>query len=161
MFEAKPVSKKFWILKSNEKKVGEININQFGYEVKINGKPDVFSSMDILKKKYNIKFLDAVERTEDDDSIYGYPYSGEKYNMMWDLSTKLPLYTKNDDSKSWFAAGYYSVKIKNKWKTILAPKLIILQRNDYEGPFKTKPFDSKDSTEEITEDNMFNRWFDK
>ena len=72
-------------------------------------------------------------------SIYGYPFTGEQYNSVWNLKLKLPLYTKKEDSKSWFAAGYYSIKIKGRWRAILAPKLIILQRNNYKGPFRMMP----------------------
>jgi hypothetical protein len=55
------------------------------------------------------------------------------------LKLKLPLFTKRDDSKSWFVAGYFKVKIKGKWRDILAPKLLILDRHEFKGPFKKLP----------------------
>ena len=58
---------------------------------------------------------------------------------MWDVQLKLPLYTKKSKSKSFFAAGWYKIKLKNRWKTVYSPKLIILQRNEYQGPFKQDP----------------------
>jgi hypothetical protein len=76
------------------------------------------------------------KRNNDNDS-HGFPHDGEKFNEMWDINLKLPLFTKKDDSKSWFVAGYFKVKIKGKWRDILAPKLLILQRNEYKGPYKT------------------------
>jgi hypothetical protein len=54
---------------------------------------------------------------------------------MWNIKTQMALFTKSDDSKSWFVAGYFSVKIKGKWRMMLSPKLLILERNEYKGPF--------------------------
>ncbi len=137
MIEAKPVSGKFWILKNNDKKVGEVNANRSGYVININGNRSTFSSLETLKIETGIKFTDITKNESDDDTVYGFPYSGDKFNEMWDLKLQLPLFTKSDDSKSWFVAGYFKVKIKGRWHDILSPKLLILERNEYEGPSKT------------------------
>jgi len=60
------------------------------------------------------------------------------YNPMWDLSQKLPVYTKTAKSKSWFSAGWYRVKKGRAWQILQAPKLIMLQRYPYHGPYQTK-----------------------
>jgi hypothetical protein len=48
------------------------------------------------------------------------------------------MYTKTRKSKSWFAAGWYSIKRGRNWKVVQDPKLITLQRYPYQGPFKTQ-----------------------
>jgi hypothetical protein len=60
------------------------------------------------------------------------------YNPIWDVQHKLPLYTKNKKSRSWYAAGWYQVKQRRTWTIEQSPKLITLQRYQYQGPFYTK-----------------------
>jgi len=70
--------------------------------------------------------------------VYGFPVVGRFYNPVWDVAHHLPMYTKTRKSKSWFAAGWYSVKRGRNWKVVRDPKLIALQRYPYQGPFKTQ-----------------------
>jgi len=140
MIKAKPVSNKFWILKDGSVKVGEVNSTQLGYSLSIKGKKTLFQTLDKLKIKTGIVLEDKINiTTSNNNIIYGYPFTDTAYNEVWNLKSKLPLYTKDKDSKSWFAAGYYLINIKGKWKTILSPKLIILERNEYHGPYKENP----------------------
>lgn len=140
MIKAKAVSDKFWILKDGNLKIGEVNGTQQGYRLNIKGKQSLFQTIDALKIKTGIDFSNKItKRYTEQNTVHGFPVSKKPYNAMWDIKNKLPLYTTKEDSKSWFAAGYYLVNIKGKWKTILSPKLIILERNDYSGPFKTSP----------------------
>jgi len=141
MIKAKAVSKDFWILKDGALKVGEIsNVTNSGTLLTFKGKHEVYTNIDSIKEKTNIVFDNTVNEIKDHEpeNVHGYPYVGEAHNAMWDLNLNLPLYTKSDDSKSMFAAGWYLVNIKNKWREILCPKLIILQRNKYKGPYKNK-----------------------
>jgi len=57
---------------------------------------------------------------------------------MWDIKRKLPLFTKQTKSKSWFAAGWYQLKQHRAWKVVHNPKLILLERYPYRGPFISK-----------------------
>jgi hypothetical protein len=57
---------------------------------------------------------------------------------MWDVKHRLPLFTKENKSKSWYAAGWYAVKQHRSWKLIRNPKLIVLERYQYQGPFHTQ-----------------------
>jgi hypothetical protein len=57
---------------------------------------------------------------------------------LWSVTQQLPLYNKTAKSKSWFAAGWYRVRRGRNWHTVLAPKLIVLQRYEYQGPFITQ-----------------------
>jgi hypothetical protein len=144
MIKAKAVSNKFWILKDDSGKIGEINAIRSGYTININGNKVTFDSLENLKTDTGIEFTKIHTKPMDDcKTIYGFPYSGDKFNETWNIKTQMPLFTKSDDSKSWFVAGYFSVKIKGKWRTILSPKLLILERNEYKGPFKTIPNDNE------------------
>jgi len=141
MINATPVSNKFWILKDGKNKIGEVSNTQNGYTLSIKGNRTIFQTMDALKIKTGIVFADSFTPTKKlkKHTVHGYPVSGDNHNAVWDLKAKLPLYTKTQASKSWFAAGYYVVHIKGKPQSILSPKLIILQRNNYHGPYKTDP----------------------
>lgn len=140
--EAKAViDGKYWILKQNKTKVGQVTHDPAGYKVRIHGKPaGTFKDLDELRTAGIAKFTDVPERNESLlTEVHGYPVNGFAYNPMWNLHYKLPLYTQTPDSKSWYAAGYYHVRCKGKHTIEYCPKLITLQRNDYEGPFKQKP----------------------
>jgi hypothetical protein len=70
--------------------------------------------------------------------VYGHEVEGEVFNPLWDVKHKLPLFTREDKSKSWFAAGWYRVKQHRKWRVVQHPKLITLERYAYQGPFNSK-----------------------
>jgi hypothetical protein len=144
MIKAKSViSNKFWILRDNDHKIGEVSELNGGYTVNIkNRETTVFRTLALLEAKTGIKFSNEEAPTVDDtlpSTVHGYPISGEAHNAVWNTELELPLYNKKKMSKSWFAAGYYIVKIKDEWRTEFSPKLIILQRNDYHGPYYSIP----------------------
>lgn len=136
---AKPViDKQFWILQKDNQKVGNIEACDGGYQVKINNQVAQFKTIKIVAKEVNIKFEPAVKITRSKtkvDHVHGYPVAGRIHNPMWDVQQQLPVYTKTNKSKSWFAAGWYNVKKGRTWRTVLAPKLIVLQRYPYQGPY--------------------------
>jgi len=136
---AKPViDKQFWILQRDNEKVGNIEACAGGYQVKINNQVAQFKTIRMAARTVNIEFEPAVKISRHKtnvDHVHGYPVSGRIYNPMWDVSQQLPVYTKTTKSKSWFAAGWYNVKKGRTWRTVLSPKLILLQRYPYQGPF--------------------------
>jgi len=139
---AKPViDKQFWILQKDNEKVGNIEACAGGYQVKINNQVAQFKTIRSAAQRANIQFEPAVKITRPKTTsteVYGYPVAGRVYNPMWDVSQQLPVYTKTNKSKSWFSAGWYNVRKGRNWKTTLAPKLIVLQRYPYQGPFYTE-----------------------
>ena len=139
---AKPViDKKFWILQKDNEKVGNIEACDGGYQVKINNQVAQFKSIKLAARTVNIEFAPAVKKTVPKIAVghvHGYPVAGRIYNPMWDVSQQLPVYTKTNKSKSWFAAGWYKIKINNHWITEFCPKLILLQRYEYMGPAKSQ-----------------------
>jgi len=141
MIKAKPIiNNQYWILRDNEKKIGNIQAGPTGYSVRINGHVSNFESLSLVKKKVNITF-DSVRADVPtrDNLIYGYNPRGRAYNAMFDVQRHLPLYTKTRKSKSWYAAGWYRVCQHGVWITMENPKLITLQRYEYQGPFNTDP----------------------
>jgi hypothetical protein len=141
MIEAKTVvNNKFWILRDGGRKVGELNLEQEGYHVKTVRGSKHFNNIDALRER-GIVFDDIkiVAGKQSETDVEGYPALGTVYNPVWDVQKRLPLYTKDPDSKSLFAAGWYNVTVKGRNKKMFCPKLIILERNEYEGPFVEEP----------------------
>ena len=140
MLVAKVVAdKQFWILQEDDRKVGNIEAWNGGYQVRINNQVKQFKTIKLAARESNIVF--AKEETAskpDNTAVHGYPVAGRCYNPVWDVVHHLPIYTKTAKSKSWFAAGWYSIKRGRNWKIIQDPKLIALQRYPYQGPFKNK-----------------------
>ena len=139
---AKPViDKQFWILQKDNRKIGNVEACAGGYQVKINNQVSQFKTIKLAARNANIEFEPAakiVKLKTNIDQIYGYAVTGRVYNPMWNVVQQLPVYTKTSKSKSWFAAGWYNIKKGRKWKAVLAPKLITLQRYPYQGPFYTQ-----------------------
>jgi len=139
MLVAKPViDKQFWILQENNRKVGNVEACAGGYQVRLNNQVAQFKTIKMAAQRANIEFEPAVKLSKPKsamDQVHGYPVSGRIHNPMWDVSQQLPVYTKTAKSKSWFAAGWYCVRRSRVWHTMLAPKLIVLQRYEHAGPF--------------------------
>jgi len=140
MLVAKVVAdKQFWILQKDDCKVGNIEAWDGGYQVRINNQVTQFKTIKLAAKESNIVFEKQSKPTpQDTTSVYGFPVVGRFYNPVWDVAHHLPMYTKTRKSKSWFAAGWYSIKRGRNWKIVQDPKLIALQRYPYQGPFKTQ-----------------------
>ena len=140
MLVAKVIAdKQFWILQEDDRKVGNIEAWNGGYQVRINNQVKQFKTIKLAASESNIVF--AKEQTAskpDNTTVHGFPVAGRCYNPVWDVVHHLPIYTKTAKSKSWFAAGWYSIKRGRTWKIIQDPKLIALQRYPYQGPFRTK-----------------------
>lgn len=136
---AKPVLKnKYWIVESNGNKIGTIQATEDGGVVYVHDHArEKFASVKMLSHTYNLKFdsakkLTANKKTND---IYGVPASGRFYNVLWNLKHKLPIFTKTKKSKSFYCAGYYAVKLSTGWTVTFCPKLITLNRYEFQGPF--------------------------
>ena len=69
--------------------------------------------------------------------VHGFPTSVRPFNTMYDVKRKLPLFTKSDKSKSAYCAGYYIIQFDKGWVKSFCPKLITIERYNFEGPFKT------------------------
>jgi hypothetical protein len=139
---AKPViDKQFWILQEDNRKVGNVEARNGGYQVRINNQITQFKTIKMLEKRVQIRFESlpgARSRAVKTQQVYGYPASGRVHNGLWNVQDKLPIYTKTAKSKSWYAAGWYLVKKGRNWRAVQDPKLILLQRYEYQGPFHSR-----------------------
>jgi len=139
---AKPVVKdKFWIVERNGDKCATIQAidEDGGYAYVHDNQREIFPSIKLLSKKYNIVFEKAErKKINTENNIYGFPTSGKHYNALFDVQRYLPIFTKTKVSKSYFGAGYYAVKLNSTWVRQYCPKLIMLNRYEYCGPFSTQ-----------------------
>jgi hypothetical protein len=141
---AKPVvDGKFWIVEQNENKVGVLKLNeQRKYVFSSKDTITVFDNKKKLFETFGTDFFVAktkkVETIPEDKEIHGYPTSANPYNPMFDVKRHLPLFTKSNKSKSVYCAGYYIIKFDKGWVKSFCPKLITVERYQYEGPFKTE-----------------------
>ena len=142
---AKPViDKKFWILQKDNEKIGNIEATHNGFQVTINNQVQEFKTIRMAAQRANIQFEIGAKTTKPDThSVHGYTASSRVHNPVWDVQNQLPLYTKTKKSKSWFCAGWYTVKRGRKWRVVQDPKLITVERYAFHGPFYTKEQASK------------------
>jgi len=141
---AKPIiDGKFWIVEQDGLKVATLHKKENNKYVLSNTDGELFFNKkeeltkqfgsNFFLSKHNIK-VSAAEINE----CYGYPTSCKPYNAVYDVRRKLPLFTKSDQSKSLYCAGYYTIKFEKGWVKSFCPKVITIERNDHKGPFKTE-----------------------
>jgi hypothetical protein len=141
---AKPIiDNKFWIVEKDGEKFATLRkgdderfvmSNELGIKIYDNKKSltDQFG-----KNFFVVKILKEADNSQPDE-IHGFPSSTKPHNSMFDVKRKLPLFTKSEDSKSLYCAGYYVIRFDKGWVKSFCPKLITLQRYEYKGPFKTE-----------------------
>lgn len=133
------VKNQFWIVTDGEKKVGNIEANNAGYGVQINGTFLQFNNADEIKQKTKIKFESS--KTVKPKVTYPYPEYptlSKVYNSILDIKRGLHLFTTSKKSKCLHAAGWFIIEQNGVKQVSLCPKYIFIQRYPYEGPFKTE-----------------------
>lgn len=140
---AKPVVKnKFWVVEDQGHKVATIQaVEDGGFVYVHDDQREKFNSIKLLSKQYNITFDKPVKKSAKvatDNHIHGYPTQAKPHNELYDVSRRLPVYTKTAKSKSYFCAGYYIIQFENHWTKAYCPKLITLNRYPFRGPFSTQ-----------------------
>ena len=139
MIEAKPViPDRYWILKQNNRKIGQIEADDSGVTVKIQNRVAGYKTIKMASREANIEFTKLPSTKTMTNQVHGFEVTGRVYNPVWDVKHRLPLFTRDTKSKSWYAAGWYVVKQHRAWKAVQNPKLITLQRYQYQGPFHTQ-----------------------
>jgi hypothetical protein len=134
------VKNEFWVLTDGSKRIGEIKSNGVGrgYTVTFHGMKSVEPSMAQMKRELNFDWVEVPKRIKVKvDQVHDYPTDCEPHDGVWDLSHKVPIYTKEPGSKSWFCAGWYLIRTGRNWKEKFCPKLITIKRYDWRGPYKT------------------------
>ncbi len=134
------IEDRFWILRKDNIKVGEVVPAEDGFKATINGESSRFKTLEKLKESPLFTFIELPKSTKKlEKNVEGFPTEGIAYNPVWNLKFKLPLYTQTEDSKSWYAAGYYKVFVHGHYVIEYCPKLLTLQRNKYDGPYREDP----------------------
>lgn len=134
------IPNQYWILKQDDRKIGNIEAGPDGFAVKINNHVQTYKTIRNIKQRAAIDFETPIKSKVKSitNEVNGYPTSTKPHNAIYDVKHQVPLWTKEPRSKSWYAAGWYRVKQKRTWKIIKCPKLIMLERYEYQGPFYTK-----------------------
>lgn len=141
MITAKPViPDQYWILREQDHKVGNIEIDGGEYVVSLNGNSKRFTSLNLLKENIRINFESTVKAKPQsvDQEVHGYPTTSTAYNAVFDVQHQIPLWTPEPRSRSWLAAGWYRVRQRKNWQVVQCPKLILLERYPFQGPFRTR-----------------------
>jgi hypothetical protein len=135
------VKNKFWVVEDQGHRVATIQaVEDGGFVYVHDDQRERFTSIKILSKQYNITF-DKVNKKSAKvvgNDIHGYPTQARPHNELYDVTRKLPVYTKTAKSKSYFCAGYYIVQFESHWAKAYCPKLITLNRYPFRGPFATQ-----------------------
>ena len=140
---AKPViENKFWIVEENGSKIATLRKNEDDRFILSNELGvKIYDNKESLTRQFGKDFFIARIIKEANNSqpneVHGYTTSTTPFNAMFDIKRKLPLFTKSDDSKSLYCAGYYVIRFDKGWVKSFCPKLITLQRYEFKGPFKT------------------------
>lgn len=141
---AKPIiDNKFWIVEKDGEKIATLRRNDENRFVMSNELGiKIYDTKESITKQFGKNFFVAKIVREAYNSlpneVHGYLTSVTPHNPMFNIQKKLPLFTKSEDSKSQYCAGYYVIKFDKGWVKSFCPKLITLQRYEYRGPFKTE-----------------------
>lgn len=139
MIETKElIPDKEWILKNGNKKIGSILKNKKGFLLSKNGQKISLKNLNEYGIELKNHKIDSTIEIVDSYSIYDYPCSSKPFDPVYNLKSKLPIFTKSGKSKSQFCAGYYIIKFRKGWVKSFCPKLITLERYPYQGPYKTE-----------------------
>lgn len=137
-----------WLVHQGEKRIGILNKDVQEHYTFISGRELVNFNNEFEVKKHfgNLSLFDVQINTpaqkQDKYYIRGYevnypePFALEEGHP--DYRNDLPLFTKIQDSKVYYAAGHYCVNFHKGWKYADGPKLSTLLKYGYIGPFKTK-----------------------
>tara|TARA_Y100001938_G_C7835321_1_gene303468 strand:+ start:84 stop:557 length:474 start_codon:yes stop_codon:yes gene_type:complete len=133
-----------WIITDDKdkRKVGSI-VKTFGdsYDVHMRGKSSIWTADQLIKTFGDTLFKDTTIKkieTNVENTVYDYSTDSEPFNEVWHVQCKVPIYTKEAKSKSFYCAGHYVINTNKGWTTHFCPKLITLLKYKYHGPFKTK-----------------------
>lgn len=135
---------KIWTVNSGEKKVGTVYQVDKGYIFAHQGQTDYFNSkkkltdyLDGLGKTQLIPFPTRIKHKEESD-IFGFKVEGKTYNHLLHVKHRAPVFTKEPNSKCFYAAGWYAICIDGEWAVEYCPKLLVINRNQYYGPYKNE-----------------------
>jgi hypothetical protein len=138
------VPNKVWIVEDEGKKLGTLNKEKKGFSFYRKGQKMSIADLSDLNAKFGVAlFEESVKKIKPpqvtvSNNIYDFPCSSRPFNPVYNIKKKLPIYAKSRKSKSLYCAGYYVIQFRKGWVKSFCPKLITLERYNYQGPFKTE-----------------------
>lgn len=139
MIKAKPITENSWILFNKLERCGLMRKLDVGYVViggsafgeydEIKTLEEIIGKITFEKLKINVEH----EKLILDDFPVKHDSVFEK-----EIVDNIHLYTKIEGSKDVYAAGYFSVKSKDKWQTVFCPRYKTIENNEFHGPYKSK-----------------------
>lgn len=142
---AKPiVDGKFWIVEQAGEKIATLHKKENNKFILSSSNGEMmFNKKEELTKQFGKEFFLTsnkvkVTASEENKECHGYPTSCKPFNAMYDVRRKLPLFTKSNQSKSLYCAGYYVIKFDKGWVKSFCPKAITIERYPFKGPFKSE-----------------------
>ena len=134
------IPNQYWILQQDDRKIGNIEAAADGFTVVINGSQQKFKTLRTIRNKVSIDFqnLPRSQTPNKSNTVLGYPTDAVPYNGVFDVPHQVPLWTRELRSKSWYAAGWYLIRQGRTWQPEFCPKMIMLNRNEFCGPFYTQ-----------------------
>ena len=132
---------KFWIIEDEtQTKLGTIQVDTQRVKVILGGGQYVYADFDSALRQHDIVASSEPikESVAVGHNVNGYPAKDRPYNELYDAVQGLPMYTKNEKSKCYYAAGYYIIHFNFAWAPAYCPKTITLNRNEFRGPYRTE-----------------------
>ena len=127
-----------WVIKNNSVQTGSITATQKGYRVRLGSTIRMFDSFNAICSELGVEDDSVHTGCAQVSSVMGYPtHHSEVFNPMIDVNLRLPLYTVDNRSQCYFAAGYYAVENNNQWMPVFCPRYVVLTRKKYLGPYHT------------------------
>jgi len=136
---AKPIIKnQLWVITDGVNKVGNVEADGSGFNVKIGDNLDHFASTKSIERMIKLEFQRPQKSSKQVTPPFAHwPTPGKTYNNFFDVKRKIHVYTNTPDSKCYHAAGYFRILMNDEWQTVFAPKYIFVQRYEYQGPYNS------------------------
>jgi hypothetical protein len=136
---AKPIVKnQLWVITDGVNKVGNVEADGSGFNVKIGDDTNHFDSTKTIERVIKIEFERPRTTVKKTAVPYAHwPTPKRTYNNFYDVKRKLHVFTKTSASKCYHAAGYFKMLMNDEWEIVLCPKYIFIQRYQYHGPYNT------------------------
>lgn len=135
------IKNKFWIVEDHGEKVATIQAidNGNGVTYVRGNHRERFHNIKLLSSRYNIQITspESKKKKQISHEVHGFPAISKPHNSLFDIHRKLPIFTKSNKSKSFYCAGHYLVLLNETWTKMYCPKLILLNRNRFFGPYKS------------------------
>jgi len=132
---------KFWIIEDESNtKLGTIQVSPQRVKVVLDGGNYIYADFDSALSSHDIlTSTDPINEAKvNTHNVNDYPAKDQPFNEMYDAIHGLPMYTKTEKSKCFYAAGYYIIHFNFAWAPAYCPKVITLNRNEFCGPYKTE-----------------------